>query len=89
MLDRQGAGSWNGESGAAAARAHGISEPLTRRDGEMMEALASGMSHAALARGLGISTNTLKYHLRNIYAKLGVCSGLQALRAWSGQHSRA
>jgi LuxR family maltose regulon positive regulatory protein len=36
--------------------------------------LADGASNKLIARRLGVTENTIKFHLRNIYAKLGVSS---------------
>jgi two-component system, NarL family, nitrate/nitrite response regulator NarL len=62
--------------------AQGRDDPLaglTGREGEILEALAGGQSTAQLAHTLGISPNTLKFHLRNIYQKLGVANRAQAV----------
>jgi two-component system, NarL family, nitrate/nitrite response regulator NarL len=52
---------------------------LTERESEILEALARGQSTAQLAHALGISPNTLKFHLKNIYLKLGVANRAQAV----------
>jgi two-component system, NarL family, nitrate/nitrite response regulator NarL len=52
---------------------------LTEREGEILAALAGGRSTAQLAHALGISPNTLKFHLKNIYLKLGVANRAQAV----------
>jgi two-component system nitrate/nitrite response regulator NarL len=62
--------------------AQGQDDPLaeiTEREGEILEALARGQSTAQLAHALGISPNTLKFHLKNIYLKLGVANRAQAV----------
>lgn len=59
-----------------------LAEPLTPREIEVLTGLARGMQRPALARSLGVSINTVKYHLRNIYAKLGACNGVQAQRIY-------
>ncbi len=45
---------------------------LTAREREVLQALAEGKTNAALARHFGVSANTIKFHLRNLYEKLGV-----------------
>jgi two-component system nitrate/nitrite response regulator NarL len=45
---------------------------LSRREREVLEHAASGLSAPAIARELSISTATVKTHLRNLYDKLGV-----------------
>jgi two-component system nitrate/nitrite response regulator NarP len=52
---------------------------LTERERSLLNALARGHSNKELADILGISVNTVKFHLRNLYGKLGVASRAQAL----------
>lgn len=47
-------------------------EQLTRREREVLKALAQGWSNTQISSRLGISENTVKYHLKLIYDKLGV-----------------
>ncbi|MCH7551568.1 MAG: response regulator transcription factor [Proteobacteria bacterium] len=47
-------------------------EHLTRREREVLSALAQGWSNTRISARLGISENTVKYHLKLIYDKLGV-----------------
>lgn len=47
-------------------------EPLSERELEILRALAQSMSNKRIALALGISPETVKWHLRNVYAKLGV-----------------
>jgi DNA-binding CsgD family transcriptional regulator len=58
-------------------RLRGAVEPgdrdrLTAREGEILELVAAGLTNAAIAERLWISPGTVKKHLDNIYAKLGV-----------------
>lgn len=52
---------------------------LTRREKALLEALANGLTNKDLAREFDISTNTVKYHLSNLFDKLGVSSRTQAI----------
>lgn len=52
---------------------------LTRRERALLEALSKGLTNAALARDFGISANTVKFHLSNLYGKLGLASRAQAI----------
>ena len=52
---------------------------LTERELEILRLLASGVRPAELARRLFVSVKTIKNHLTNIYAKLGVQTGTQAV----------
>jgi two-component system nitrate/nitrite response regulator NarP len=47
-------------------------ETLTTRERELLSALANGWSNLQIASRIGISRNTVKYHLKNLYDKLGV-----------------
>lgn len=57
---------------------------LTRRERALLEALAQGLTNAALARDFAISANTVKFHLSNLYEKLGVQSRAQAIAFFYG-----
>ena len=45
----------------------------------VLERLASGQSNKALARALGLSPNTIKTHLANLFAKLGAATRTEAV----------
>lgn len=45
---------------------------ISQRESEVLIALANGHSNKQIARDLDLSENTIKFHLRNIYQKLGV-----------------
>jgi DNA-binding NarL/FixJ family response regulator len=47
-------------------------ESLTTRERELLAALANGWTNLQIAARIGISSNTVKYHLKNLYDKLGV-----------------
>jgi DNA-binding NarL/FixJ family response regulator len=53
--------------------------PLTPRESEILALIAEGMSNKAIARRLGISAHTVKYHLEAVFAKLAVNSRAEAL----------
>lgn len=52
---------------------------LTHRERDLLAALESGRSNAQLAREFGISVNTIKFHLRNLFGKLDVRNRTQAI----------
>ena len=54
---------------------------LTDRECEMLVLLANGISNKGIANRLFVSENTVKFHLKNIYAKLSVTSRVQAVSA--------
>jgi two-component system, NarL family, nitrate/nitrite response regulator NarP len=52
---------------------------ITRRERALMEALATGMTNKDLARSFDISENTVKFHLSNLFEKLGVKNRAHAI----------
>ena len=56
------------------------SEPLTSRELEVLAALADGLSNKAIAARLGISDETVKFHLSAIFGKLGASNRTDAVR---------
>jgi ATP/maltotriose-dependent transcriptional regulator MalT len=52
---------------------------LSTRERQILELLAEGLSNKQLARALSVSENTVKTHLGNLYAKLGVGRRTEAL----------
>jgi two-component system nitrate/nitrite response regulator NarP len=52
---------------------------LTRRELEVLSDLASGRTNKQIARDLGVSLNTVKFHVRNLFQKLRVNSRGQAI----------
>jgi two-component system NarL family response regulator len=59
----------------------GTGEALTERELEVLKLLAQGKESQAIADELTISANTVRTHLQNIFAKLGVHSKLEAVTA--------
>jgi|SRR5579859_27794 len=56
-------------------------EPLTDREGEVLQLLANGKSNKEIGATLFISEFTVKGHLRNIFTKLNVLSRTEAISA--------
>ena len=47
-------------------------EPLSARERDILSLIARGMSNEQAARALRLGTETVKWHLKNVYSKLGV-----------------
>jgi DNA-binding NarL/FixJ family response regulator len=56
------------------------SEPLTPRELEVIELLADGLSNKTIAARLGISDQTVKFHVAAICGKLGAANRTDAVR---------
>lgn len=60
---------------------------LSTREREVLELAAMGLRNREIADRLLISSNTVKFHLRAIYAQLGVRNRVQAMRAMQATDS--
>ena len=58
-----------------------IADPLTAREHEVLQLAAEGLANKQIALSLNISEHTVKFHLSSLYAKLGVTSRTEAVRA--------
>ncbi len=67
--------------GRAAATALAALVPLSPRERELLELVAAGLSNKGIARRLGVSINTVKYHLASIFAKLDARTRAEAVSA--------
>ena len=61
---------------------------LTEREREILAALSQGMTNQQLAAAFEISLNTVKFHLKNLYGKLGVDNRSQAVAKYLGRKHR-
>lgn len=55
--------------------------PLTEREREVVDLVSSGMTNHQVAARLLVSEKTVEYHLRNVFAKLGIRSRRELRRA--------
>jgi DNA-binding NarL/FixJ family response regulator len=55
-------------------------EALTPRELDVLQVLAEGLSNKAIARRLGISDQTVKFHVASIAGKLGAQNRTEAVR---------
>jgi two-component system, NarL family, response regulator YdfI len=58
-----------------------LAEPLTRREREVLQMLASGLSNKEIAARLNISDHTAKFHVASIFGKLGATTRTEAVTA--------
>jgi DNA-binding CsgD family transcriptional regulator len=77
-VGRNGAGAW--AEAAADAEETGLNEPpLTAREREVLALLAEGASNKAIARALGVSVHTAKFHVAALTEKLGAKGRVEAV----------
>lgn len=69
----------SGESPRKKKPAGTLVEPLSEREIEVVNMLAQTMPNKKIARALGLSPETVKWHLSQIYSKLGVNSRDEAV----------
>jgi NarL family two-component system response regulator YdfI len=56
-----------------------LAEPLTPREGEVLQMLASGLGNKEIAARLSISEHTVKFHVASILGKLGASTRTEAV----------
>jgi DNA-binding NarL/FixJ family response regulator len=70
-------------AGATGVHAHTRSSPegesLTARENEVLQLVAAGLPNKAIARELGISEHTAKFHVGSLLGKLGAGSRTEAV----------
>ena len=52
---------------------------LAARELEVLQHLAAGHRNRTIASAMGISDNTVKFHVRTLFRKLNVCSRAEAV----------
>jgi DNA-binding NarL/FixJ family response regulator len=57
-----------------------ITEALTPRERQVVELMAEGLTNKAIAARLGISDQTVKFHVASISGKLGAANRTDAVR---------
>lgn len=75
----------NDDAGAPGCRPQELdsaaTEPLTKKERMVLALLVKCMSNSQIAEAMFVSRETVKFHLKNIYAKLGVRSRLELIRS--------
>ena len=56
---------------------------LSEREAEILQLAVTNKTNAEIAESVHLSVNTVKYHLKNIYSKIGVSSRLEARQVMS------
>ena len=64
---------------SASQSSHEIGFKLTKKEMELLRLFAQGMSYQDAAKAMAVGISTVQTHTRNLYRKMGVHSGLQAL----------
>ena len=54
---------------------------LSPRENQVLGLLVEGLTYGEMAAELGLSVNTVKFHLKNLYGKLGVQNRRAAIHA--------
>ena len=76
---------WVPSNGSRSSRRNGRLPGLTRREEEILQLVAQGRSNSQVADALWVTQQTVKFHLSNIYRKLGVSNRTEASH-WALQH---
>ena len=63
--------------------------PPTDRENEILALVSEGLTNAQIARRLRVSDNTVKFHLQNVYLKLGVRNRTEAAAYFLRQRGRS
>ena len=67
------------ESGTAVSVRSPIKDPLSGREGAIIKLIAEGLSNKQIARNLAIAPETVKSHVKRIFAKLDAEKRAQAV----------
>jgi DNA-binding NarL/FixJ family response regulator len=71
---------WGADDPSASRPQAAATAGLSDREGAVLAAVARGLSNREIGRQLWISEQTVKFHLRNVYRKLGISSRTEAAR---------
>jgi LuxR family maltose regulon positive regulatory protein len=67
------------QSGAEPSFASGLANPLSTREGAVLNLVAKGLSNKEIARNLAIAPETVKSHIKSIFIKLNAEKRAQAV----------
>jgi LuxR family maltose regulon positive regulatory protein len=66
----------------AGAKVTSPNASLSERESEVLQLMAQAMTNKKIARTLGVSPETVKWHIKNLFAKLGVAGRVEAIAKW-------
>jgi two-component system, NarL family, response regulator YdfI len=66
-------------AGATVSAPATLTDPLTARELQVLQLVAQGLPNKGIARRLGISENTAKFHVASLCGKLGASSRTEAV----------
>ena len=69
----------NGFASARSRELNDLAEPLTPRENEVLQMLASGLGNKEIAAKLAISEHTVKFHVASILGKLSAATRTEAV----------
>lgn len=72
-------------AGSAGGTHIGAQFNLTRREGDVLQLMAHGLTNKEIAKSLGIGYDTVKEHVQHVLRKLGVSDRTQAA-VWAVRH---
>lgn len=85
----RGEGRWSAAVASKLAASHGAAPgELTAREEDVVRLLAQGWDNQRIAHSLGISERTARFHLSNIFSKIGVQTRTEAA-VWAVRHGLA
>jgi LuxR family maltose regulon positive regulatory protein len=67
------------QSGTKLSSGSGLADPLSAREGAILNLIARGLSNKEIARSLAIAPETVKSHVKNIFIKLEAEKRAQAV----------
>jgi LuxR family maltose regulon positive regulatory protein len=67
------------QSGTELSSGSGLADPLSAREGAILNLIARGLSNKEIARSLAIAPETVKSHVKNIFIKLEAEKRAQAV----------
>ena len=80
LLARLEPGQRPGADAVRSATSERLVEPLTERETDVLRLLVTHLTSTEIAQRLYVSPNTTRYHIKHIYAKLGVHSRSDAVQ---------